>query len=108
MGSVLWSAVLHAALHSTQPLQPLYRLLYIGLIQAKGYLFSGDICPDLYSYNGYLSELCVLCLAVCSDKGHPSILCSIGHLLMHTMQCLADFNAYYSDFPIVYIIFMVF
>ena len=84
------------------PLDP--RPLYIGLIQAKGYLSLRDTCPDLYSY---LSILCVLCLAICDTTGHLSVLCSARQLSMRTMQCWAAFNVHYSAFRVVYIVFVL-
>ena len=53
MGSVLWSAVLHAALHRTQPLQPLHTL-YIPFLGSRlsSLARSGkdaleDLCDDI-------------------------------------------------------------
>ena len=47
------------------------RLLYIGLIQAKGHLSFMDTCPDSYSY---VSVICILYLAAFDAAGHLSIL----------------------------------
>ena len=49
------------------------RLLYISLIQAKGHLSFRGTSSDSYSY---LSIILVPCLAVYSDIGHLSVLCS--------------------------------
>ena len=55
------------------PLDP--RVLYVGPIQAKGYLSVKNTYLDLYSY---LSVLCVLCPAACGTAGYLSVLCSVG------------------------------
>ena len=77
------------------PLDP--RLLYVGPIQDKGYLYIMDTCAELYSC---LSVLYVLYLAACDTARHLSILCIVGQLPTCTMQCLAASNAHYSAFCI--------
>ena len=86
--------------YTLTPLDP--RMLYLGPIQAKRYLFVRDTYPDLY---GYLSVLCILYLAACGTVRHLSNLCRVGKLPMHTMQCLAASNLHYLAFCIVYIVF---
>ena len=81
------------------------RLLYVGTIQAYRYLYFKNNCPDSYNY---LSVLCVLCLAPCSDAGYLSVLWSIRQLPICTTQCWAVSNAHYLASYIVYIIFVLF
>ena len=50
------------------------KVIYIGIIQAKGYLYFRYTCPNTYSY---LSILCELCLAAYSDARHLSVLYSV-------------------------------
>ena len=70
--------------YTLTPIDP--RLLYIGPIQANRYLSVRYSCLDLYSY---LSVLCVLSLAACSNTGHLSVQCSVGQLLVRITQLLA-------------------
>ena len=81
------------------------RLLYVGPIQSRGHLSFRETCPDSYNY---LSVLCVLPLAACSDAGHLSIPCSVGQLPTHTMQYWAASNTYYLDYCMGYIVFVLF
>ena len=46
MGAVLWSAALHAALHSTQPLQPLH--LFWTILSYDFFCNSAYILDKLY------------------------------------------------------------
>ena len=85
------------------PLDP--KLVYVGPIQAKGYLPFRDTCSDSYSH---LSVLCVLFLAACGAAGHLCILYSVTQLPTRTMQCWAVFNAYYSAYRAAYIVFVLF
>ena len=80
-------------------------LLNLDPIQAKGCLSFRGTYPDLYSY---LSVLCILCLAVCSDVVPLSILCTVRHLPMHTMQYCEASNTPYPAFCIAYIVFVQF
>ena len=102
MHQVVYNNKLELKCNST-PLDP--RLLYVGQVQTKGYLFFRGTYSDLYSY---LSVLCVLCLAACGAAQYLSMLCSVGQLLTHTMQCWAAPNEHCSDFCQVYIVFVLF
>ena len=62
------------------------RFIYIGAIQAKGYLSFRDTC-----------------LSACSDARHISILCSIGQLPMHISQLFARYASYLYYFLIIFI-----
>ena len=87
MGAVLWSAVLHAALHSTQPLQPLHQHL-----PPMPTIIIGEFnthLMDSYSYDN--CKVMTLQWAFESNLHDLEKLCEKKHMKSYEKSCMKSY-----------------